>query len=189
MTDQELLKLLKQNPEQGIHKLMTIYGGAISTICRNFLYDCDEADIEEAIADTFIHFWKHRDKFELKENYSLKSYLYAIARNTAKDLRRKNQKAEIFSMEELSLELPSNYHLENEVEHKRCEAVLHTCLEEMKEPDKSIFLYRYFYGYKVKEIAQMLSLTAKQVENILFRGKEKLRKDLLERGIFHEELG
>lgn len=186
MNDQEILIMLKKNPEQGIHKLMVLYGGAISTICRNFLYDCSEADVEEAIADTFIHFWKNREKFELKENYSLKSYLYAIARNVARDMRRKQKKADIFSMEELSLELPSEYRLENEVERRRSEAILHTCLEEMKEPDKSVFLYRYFYGYKTKDIAELLSLTTKQVENILYRGKEKLRKDLLERGIFHE---
>ena len=185
MSDQELLLLLRKHPEQGIHKMMVLYGGAIDTICRNFLYDCSGADVEEAIADTFIHFWKNLDKFKLKENYSLKSYLYAIARNTARDSRRKQRKADIFSMEELSLELPSEYHLENEIERRRCEAILHTCLERMKEPDKSIFLYRYFYGYKVKDIAELLSMSAKQVENILFRGKEKLRKDLLERGIFN----
>lgn len=185
MSDQDLLLLLRQHPEQGIHKMMALYGGAIATICRNFLYDCSEEDVEDAIADTFIHFWKNLDKYQLKENYSLKSYLYAIARNVARDLRRKRKKADVFSMEELSLELPSEYHLENEIERRQCEAVLHTCLEQMKEPDKSVFLYRYFYGYKVKDIAEMLGLSAKQVENILYRGKEKLRKDLLERGIFH----
>ena len=184
MSDQDLLLLLRKHPEQGIHKMMALYGRAIATICRNFLYDCSEEDVEEAIADTFIHLWKNLDKFELKENYSLKSYLYAIARNVARDLRRKRKKMDIFSMEELSLELPSEYHLENEVERRRAEAILHTCLEEMKEPDKSVFLYRYFYGYKVKDIGEMLLLSAKQVENILYRGKEKLRKDLSERGIF-----
>ena len=57
MTDLELLNILKTNPERAIHELMTRYGGAVSTICRNFLYDCSEDDVEEAIADTFIHFW------------------------------------------------------------------------------------------------------------------------------------
>ena len=51
---------------------------------------------------------------------------------------------------------------------------------------KDKVLYRYFYGYKVKDIAELLEISAKQVENILYRGKEKLRKDLIERGIFHE---
>lgn len=186
MTDQEILIILKQNPEQGIHILMELYGGSIATICRNFLYDCSALDVEEAIADTFIRFWRNRDTFELKPNYSLKSYLYAIARNVSRDLRRKQNKEDIFSMEELSLEIPSEYHLELEVERRQCEAILHTCLEQMREPDKSVFLYRFFYGYKIKEIGEILSISAKQVENILYRGKEKLRKDLWERGILHE---
>ena len=94
MSDQDLLLLLRKHPEQGIHKMMALYGGAIATICRNFLYDCSEEDVEEAIADTFIHLWKNLDKFELKENYSIKSYLYAIARNVARDLRRKRKKTD-----------------------------------------------------------------------------------------------
>lgn len=186
MSDEELVTLLKEKPEQGVHEMMKLYGGAVATICRNFLYDFAKDDIEETIADTFIYFWKNRDQFELKKNYSLKSYLYAIARNAARDKRRKAKKADVFSLEELSLELPDGYDLEKEVQRKQYEAVLHTCLEQMREPDKSVFLYRYFYGYKVQDIADKLSLNAKQVENILYRGKEKLRKDLIERGCFYE---
>lgn len=185
MTDNELIHILQTNPEHGIHIIMTLYGGPISTICRNFLYDCNEADVEEAVADTLVHFWNYRNDFILNPEYSLKSYLYAIARNVARDLRRKRKKADIFSMEELSLELPADYNLENEIERRECEAILHSCLETMKEPDKSVFLYRYFYGYKLLDIANMLALTKKQVENILYRGKDVLRKQMFERGIFH----
>ena len=100
MNDQDLLTLIRSNPEKGIHKLMNLYGGSISTICRNFLYDCSENDIEETIADTFIKFWKQASTFELNDKYSLKSYLYTIARNTARDKRRYLKKADIFSIEE-----------------------------------------------------------------------------------------
>ena len=78
MDDKKLLKLMDKNPGQAIHELINRYGDSISTICRNFLYDCSEDDIEETIADTYIHFWQHREKFRLNEKYSLKSYLYAI---------------------------------------------------------------------------------------------------------------
>lgn len=186
MKDDALLKLIKKKPEQGIHELMNCYGGAVGTICRNFLRDFPEDDIEEAIADTFIHFWKNSENFKLKEGYSLKSYLYAIARNVARDKRRQTKRADIYSLEELSLELPDDYNLENEFVRRQSEATLHACLKQMKEPDKSIFLYRYFYGFSRKEIAEKFSLTVKQVENILYRGKEKLRKDLTERRISHE---
>lgn len=186
MDDETLLKLIQKNPEQGIHELMNLYGGAIGTICRNFLYDFPEDDIEEAIADTFIKCWKNSEKFKLNQAYSLKSYLYAIARNVARDRRRKAKKEDIYSLEELSLELPDDYDLENEFVRRQCEATLHACLAKMNEPDKSVFLYRYFYGFGRKAIAEKLSLSIKQVENILYRGKERLRKDLLERSVFHE---
>ena len=185
MNERDLLNLIKTNPETGIHKLMKLYGGSIGTICRNFLYDCSENDIEEAIADTFIRFWKKASDFELNEKYSLKSYLYTIARNIARDKRRYLKKADIFSIEELSLDLPADFSTENELVRREHEAILHTCLEQMKEPDKSVFLFRYFYGYKISDIAVLLNLPHKKVENILFRGKEKLRRDLYERGIFH----
>ena len=185
MIDQQLLNTIRKNPNKGIHKLMNLYGGAISTICKNFLYDCSESDIEEAISDTFVNFWKHLDSFELNDSFSLKSYLYAIARNVARDKRRKLKKADIFSLEELSLDLPSNDSTENEVIRREHEAILHTCLENMKEPDKSIFLYRYFYGYRISDIANIFNISCKSVENILYRGRLKLRSDLFERGIYN----
>ncbi len=183
MSEKELLLLLNKNPGRAIHEMMNAYGDSISTICRNFLYDCSEDDIEETIADTYINFWRNKDKFKLDERYSLKSYLYAIARNAARDKRRSLKKADIYSIEELELVLVSEENIEIEYEKREMEAVLHTCLENMKEPDKTIFLYRYFYGYKTGEIGNILDLPVKKVENILYRGKEKLRKDLEERGI------
>jgi RNA polymerase sigma-70 factor (ECF subfamily) len=185
MDDKRLLLLMEKNPGRAIHEMMNLFGDSISTICRNFLYDCSEDDIEETIADTYINFWRNREKFKLNEKYSLKSYLYAIARNAARDKRRSLKKADIFSLEELELVLVSDENIEMEYEKKEMEAVLHSCLEAMKEPDKTVFLYRFFYGYKTSEIGEMLNLTTKKVENILYRGKEKLRKDLEERGICH----
>lgn len=185
MKDQELMDIIKNNPEQGIHILIDKYGGAVLTICRNFLYDCPEADIEEAVADTFTNFWKKSSLFVLNERYSMKSYIYTIARNVACDRRRKLKKASIYSIEEVALELPADFSVEKEMEQREMEAVLHSCLEDMKEPDKSIFLYRYFYGFKITDIAQRLGISEKKVENILYYGKTKLRKDLQKRGIDH----
>ena len=91
MTDQELLFLLEHNAKAGIHELMQMYGGAIYTICKNFLANCPESDIEETVADTYIHFWKYRDRFVPDEKHSVKSYLYAIARNAARDRRRESR--------------------------------------------------------------------------------------------------
>lgn len=185
MNDQELLELLRNHPNQGIHILLELYGGAVATICGNFLYDCEKEDVEEAIADTFTNFWKKSKDFVLDDRFTVKSYIYAIARNVSRDKRRKRKRNDIYSLEELSLELPADFSVEQKLEQKEMEAVLHTCLENMKEPDKSIFLYRYFYGFKIGDIAEMLGLSPKKVENILYHGKNRLRRDLQKRRIYH----
>lgn len=186
MTDREILELLKQDPEAGIHQLLQRYGGPIKTICKNFLYDCSEEDIEEAVADTVIHFWRGLHHFIPDETHSMKSYLYAIARNVARDKRKTLKKVSIFPLEEVAMELSSGENIEIDFERKEQEQILHQCIAQMGEPDKSVFLYRYFYGFKNSEIADMLSLMPKKVENILYRGKQKLHKALTERGISHE---
>lgn len=56
----------------------------------------------------------------------------------------------------------------------------------MDEPDKSIFIFRYFYFKKVKDIGIKLNLSPKKVENSLYRNKEKLKKSLIEGGIIYE---
>lgn len=183
MREERLLSLLRSDPEQGLHILMEQYGGAVCTICQNFLYDCSENDVEEAVADTFINFWKHQEKYRPDAKHSLKSYLYAIARNAARDKRRRMKKKDIFSMEELSLDLPDTISLEADFVQKQNEEILHRILQNMSEPERSIFIYRYFYGFSIREIAKKMQLKEKKVENVLYRGKEKLRTELLKGGI------
>lgn len=64
--------------------------------------------------------------------------------------------------------------------------IIKEAIDNMEEPDKSIFILRYFYYEKVKDIATRLNLSPKKVENCLFRSKDKLKKLLIERGIIYE---
>lgn len=186
MEDQEIIKLLIEDPGAGIHEAMNRYGGAVETICQNFLYDCQEMDIEEAVADSFIKLWKAKDKIRINQDLSLRGYLYAIARNTARDKRRTLNKASIYSLDEAELQLQAPLNVEEDFARKSNEGILHACLNDTEEPDRSIFIMRYFYGVKIKDIAQKLELAPKKVENILCRGKVKLETALKERGIFRE---
>ena len=42
--------------------------------------------------------------------------------------------------------------------------------------ERDILIRRYYYEQKPREIAKALDLTVKQVDNYLFRSKQKLRK-------------
>ncbi|MEL7655513.1 MAG: sigma factor-like helix-turn-helix DNA-binding protein, partial [Bacillota bacterium] len=87
-------------------------------------------------------------------------------------------------MEEVSIE--ADIDLESDYAKKLNNNIVHNSVNNMEEPMRSVFILRYFYYEKVNDIAKRLGLTPKAVENHLYRGKSKLRWELLERGIQYE---
>ena len=183
--EERILQLLKSMPGEGIRMALDEYGGPVKTICRNILFDCSQEDVEEAVADSFVGLWKSIDKFRGNGEYSLKSYLYGIARHTALDRRRAMKKeAGTLPVEEVIIE--AEVDLESEYAKKLNDSIVHNTVGSMAEPMRSIFILRYFYFEKINDIARRLGVTPKTVENHLYRGKRKLRDELLERGIQYE---
>ncbi|WP_455543572.1 RNA polymerase sigma factor [Intestinibacter sp.] len=184
--ERRIIKLLKKSPEDGVHMAIDVYGSAVKTICTNILKDLKKEDIEEAISDTFFKLWKNIDNFKYDKNKSLKSYIYAIARNTCFDkIKNSNINSSLFSVDENELGVSIN--MEDEYAKKHNEKIIKDTLDNFKEPDKSIFILRFFYCERVKDIALKLDLSEKKVENILYRSKNKLKEELIKGGIIYEE--
>ena len=136
MEEQKIIELLYEDPEKGIHEAINLYGGAVATICRNFLFDCDEMDVEEAIADSFLKLWKSKEKLVSYGGKTMKSYLFEIARNTARDKRRRIKKTSVFSLDEIEMQLVAPLNMEEEFAKKTNREILQECLESLKEPDR-----------------------------------------------------
>lgn len=185
ISEERMLRLLKAAPEEGIRVALNAYGGPVRTICRNILFDCAAEDTEEAVADSFVELWRSVERFDEKAGYSLKSYLYGIARHKALDKRRAmNKRREHISLEETAIEAAVD--LEGDYAQKLNDSIVHHTVEGLDEPMRSVFILRYFYFAKIKDIALRLGLTQKAVENHLYRGKDRLRLELVERGIQYE---
>lgn len=183
--DKRILSLLKKSPQDGLSLAIDTYGGPVKTICNNILNDCSKEDIEEAISDTFFKLWQNIDKFKEERNTTLKSYIYAIARNTCLDKRRKLKKDSLLiPIEEDTIDISINMY--DDYANKINNKIIYETINNMDEPDKSIFILRYFYFEKVKDIAIRLNLSDKKVENCLYRSKNNLKKSLIDGGIIYE---
>lgn len=183
MNDDELIQLIKDNPDMGIHRAMQLYGKAVNTICRAVLKDCQDGLVDEAVADTFFKLWKNRGQFVPKEGQHLKSWIYSIARNSATDIRRKNGYSLVSLDDENELEPVSDISVETEVQKKEIKQILREVIEKLGEPDNQVFLMKYFLFMKNKDIATKLNISEKKTENILYRGRTKLKEMLIKRGI------
>jgi RNA polymerase sigma-70 factor (ECF subfamily) len=183
--DQKLITLIYKNPQEGLKQAIELYGGAVSTICRNILFDLDDSYVQDAVSDSFLKLWKNAQCYNPEKGSSLKSYIYAIARNTARDKRRSLGKDLCpLPLEEISLPCPLD--LESEFAKKTNENIIHNTIAAMDEPERSVYILRYFYFYKIKDIAKRMGMSDKAVENLLYRSRDGVKKALIERGVMYE---
>ena len=181
MNDRELIKLLQDDPEQGLAVAIEQYAGLVKAVVRRLLGTAAEQDVEECISDVFVRLYQGLENFDPTAG-SLKGYLCGIARHTALDYRRRAGKAAgIFSTEEN--EIGVDFDPADELVRRTNQQIVQSAVSGMGSPDKEIFIMRYFFGERVSAIAEKLNMTNKSVENKLYRGKKKLKTELIERGI------
>lgn len=179
--EDNLILKIKESPSEGLETAIDLYGGAVKTICTNILGFDHFADVEECLSDVFVDLWKNVEGYK-KEKGSLKSYVYAIARHKAIDrlrMNRKSRRDSVLDQEDMQVHI----NFTDEMANKINATILQEVIDELPSPDKEIFIYRYYFYEKVKTIAQRLAIPPKSIENKLYRGKEKLKAQLLERGI------
>ena len=175
MDDRELLAALRTQPEEGLWALTQKYGALITAVVRRILPN-DEQDAEECAADVLVAAWQNAPKLQRKKR-PLRAWLCVTARNTAIDRWRALRPRQGDC--ELNEELAADWVLEPHT--TSAEDLIGQLLTELPEPDREIFLRRYYYLESCREIGQRLNMQEHTVTVRLSRGREKLRKQFLER--------
>lgn len=160
--------------------ILSEYGGIIKAVTIRILGSENKGEIEECISDTLLQFWKSVNLFDEKKASCLKAYLCKIARNTAINRKRKLTKSLDISLER---ELAADFDIDDTVIHSLNECAVMAAINNLSEPDRTIFIRRYYCCESTKVIAEKLGLDSKTVENKLYRKKINLRNTLIERGI------
>ena len=134
-----------------------------------------EQDVEECVADAFIYFWQHPEKFDPARG-SLKSWLCLVVRSRAVDRYRQISRHGELPLEEAVLSVSAG--LQEELMSRETRQELVAAINALGEPGREILVRRYYYGQKPREIALALGMTVKQVDNFLYRAKRQLRQAL-----------
>lgn len=177
---QQLLTLMRKDPQQGITLILEQYGGLMNAIAMNILKN--PQDTEDCVSEALLRFWKnHRS---VRGDECLKSYLCKITRNTAIDMLRTRQKRMEQSLEDElqeTLAVP-----DTALQGLHSEDIL-ALVKGLGEPNGTILLRRYWYCESIKEIASALHLSPSAVQNRLFRGRQQLKEKLIQGGILYED--
>ena len=134
------------------------------------------ADAEDIAADVFCELIVHRHRYSFKS--SLKTYIFSIAKNKSYDKVRKKAKLNDKEIDEGDEALADKVSLEERVLADENAKILHEALGEINPDYAQVVSLTYLYGFSSDEICRITNKNKRQVANLLYRGKEALKKAL-----------
>ncbi len=162
-TEEELLRLLEEDLEEGARALWDTYSGLVCWVCGRRLPDPE--DVKECVNDTFAEFCRDWRRFD-PEKGSLKNYLCLLADRRALDRYRKNQNRERAEAKAREQEAPAAEPLEYQD--------LEEALAQLDPVDQEILRKKYYGGLSFREIAGQLGLPHETVKKRNQRALKKL---------------
>lgn len=179
MLDAELLALLKTKPNKGMAILIEKYMRLVSAVINGKIGSvCAREDIEEAVSDTFVDFYRQIETVDLKKG-ALRSYLCSIAKNKAVNIYRKKCRdvmtAEYDDVEDFALEFPS---AADELVNAEIRKKLFDEISKLNKTDREIIFRKYYIGEPTKTIAEKMELSVSAVDTRTHRAIQKLKEKM-----------
>ena len=173
LNDKKIITAIINRDEQMLAFVVQKYSKLLWKITASILINAASVqDVEECVADVFIHLWQCPEKYD-PDKGRLSAWLSMIARSKAIDRYRQIIRKRESSIEEIAAE--SVVYAEIAATDAEDERLL-SCIGELDGKEKELIIRRYYYEQKPAEIAVVLDIPKKQVENKLYYVRQKLKK-------------
>ncbi len=184
MNDNEIIELFWAREEAALVQTRHKYGRLCVSVAKHILSDA--RDVEECSSDVLLKLW---NTIPPERPCSLAAYIKRIARNQALDRALYNgaelrKSALTESYEELSACLTDGQPTpEQYLEGQELREFLNRFLEGLPSEARIIFVRRYWYGERIREIAQALHYSEGKVKSSLYHTRNRLRKQMAQEGV------
>ncbi|TCO10902.1 RNA polymerase sigma factor [Natronoflexus pectinivorans] len=179
-TNAIIVEKVKQGDKEAYRHLVMRYQQKVFQTCIGFLQN--EADAEDLTQEIFIKAYQKIESFRFQSAFS--TWLYRISVNTCVNFLRKQKVKRLLFMDSgnQSKELkgvsePADYSIEREEQRR----MLRTALKELTTMQRKVFVLSQYHDLSNKETAEVLEISEKAVESLLFRARMKLQKAVKER--------
>ena len=127
----------------------------------------------DAVQEAYASLWERREQVDVEKG---KSFLFTVVHNCLMSHHRHEQ------VHQQTLPLLEREQVVQPDERFDLQDALHKALERLPQVQREAVQLKDVEGYSCKEIADMLSLTEKQVSVYLFRARVSLKKSLIALG-------
>jgi len=134
-------------------------------------------DARELTQEVFVRTWRGLHGFDTRLRFF--SWIYRIAIHACLNLRRRNARREPLDREPES----GDRGPDRQAEAHELERKVHEALGRLSDGDRQLLVLRHFLERSHEEIAEALGVPAMRVKSRLFTARQRLRRELEQRGI------
>jgi RNA polymerase sigma-70 factor (ECF subfamily) len=175
-TIQNLLhRISEKGDELAFRELFNLLANGLYRFSFSILKNKELA--EEAVSDVFFNIWVHREGISKIENF--KSYIFTSARNVSLNYLKREKRYKTIWMEDVKVPLlmdeicPESELITNELKMAIGEAINH-----LPEKCKLIYSLAKIEQLKYKEIAEILGISVKTIDNQLTIAFKKIGAEI-----------
>ncbi len=163
---------IKAGNEKAFEELFRTYYGPLCGYATKMVEDVAEA--EEIVGNMFFQFWEKREQLEITT--SLKAYLYRSVHNACLN-HIKHQKVKQAYVEHIN-HTTTEINSQDTLEQKELAAEIRTAISSLPEKCQEVFDLVKLQGLKYREVATLLGVSEKTVENQMGKALRVLRDKL-----------
>lgn len=174
-SDEALLQAVASQQPGALDELYRRYSGAILGFLLARLDDPGQA--EEVLQDVILAVWRHAASF--RGESKVLTWLLSIARNHATNIQRKRRLPIVPLVDELDAALNETGPLEKVI-RKSEQGAVREALRRLPPRHREVLVLVFYHQLSEAEIARVLDIPPGTVKSRLHRGKEQLRRVLLQ---------
>jgi RNA polymerase sigma-70 factor (ECF subfamily) len=142
-----------------------------------YLFLRNKEQSEEIVSDLFINIWLKRDDIFIHK--SLKAFLYKSTHNAVISIIRKHKQEFVYDLSSVIKRDPRTP--ESLLLNKEFEAAINNLLDDLPKMAGLVLRLKKIDGLKYREIAEILNISEKTVENHIIIAIQKLRQILAQK--------
>ena len=182
VSDEAAYRWYLSGEEKAADLLAERYGDALTLYINGYIKDIHEA--EDLMIEAFAQLFAKERLIGGKGSF--KAYLYKTARHLA--LRHNQKHRFVFlRLDELDFEPQSDTLIDTDLLRSERDRQLYDALEKLKAEYREALYLVYFEDMSYAQAAEVTGKTVKQITNMVYRGKESLRRLLEREGITNAE--
>ncbi|MCR5800357.1 MAG: sigma-70 family RNA polymerase sigma factor [Lachnospiraceae bacterium] len=173
LKDEELYQIYMDGDSGALEELLARYREELILFLLGYVKNYDDA--EDIMMDAFVVIISRKNRFDSKSSF--KTWIYGVARNLAKVHIRKTLIYGISLNEEDESSVPDNDTQDSIVLQEEKQKI-YDALNQLPMQYREVLYLVFFADMNNKEVSKALRKNEKQVYNMLFRAKQKLKEIL-----------